>query len=90
MEFRADGDDALWGKSVMSGYSHHEPVLQLAWTKAPPGDGGGHLGYIVVSVGGDGKVLCWEPSAMALPAQGFRVGGRAAGQPAPPAEAAAG
>ena len=83
--FAADGDDALWGKSVMSGYSHHEPVLQLAWTKAPPGGGGGHLGYIVVSVGGDGKVLCWEPSAMALPAQGFRVGGRAAGQPAPPA-----
>ena len=69
--FAADGDDALWGKSVMSGYSHHEPVLQLAWTKAPPGGGGGHLGYIVVSVGGDGKVLCWEPSAMALPAQGF-------------------
>ena len=72
----ADGDDALWGKSVMWGTRTTSPCCSSRGQGAarqrrqPP--------RLCVSVGGDGKVLCWELGDGAAP-QGFRVGGRAAG-----------
>ena len=53
--------DPLVGKSVLTNYTHHEPVLQLCWTRDPSRalsapDGG----YVLASVGADGKLLMWS------------------------------
>ena len=67
--------DPLVGKSVLTNYTHHEPVLQLAWTREPTrGLGGGGIdgGYVLASVGADGKLLLWSvANNMQQPAQGF-------------------
>ena len=60
--------DPLVGKSVLTNYTHHEPVLQLAWTREPTrGLGGGGIdgGYVLASVGADGKLRLRQRAALA-------------------------
>lgn len=68
--------DPLVGKSTLTNYTHHEPVQQLQWTRDPqrsPVDGG----FVLASVGSDGKLLVWNPSGNLQasggwqPSQGF-------------------
>ena len=71
--------DPLVGKSVLTDYTHHEPVHQLAWTLDPQargggaGAGGGGSGkYVLASVSADGKMLLWNPAnKLATPVGGF-------------------
>merc|ERR1719446_56625 len=50
----SEDSDPLVGKSVLTNYTHHEPVQKLAWTRDPHAAG---LGYVLVSVSADGKML---------------------------------
>lgn len=64
----AEGD-RLQCKTLMSEYSHHEPVQQLAWTRSHV-----HGGYLLCSVSADGKVLVWTPANhLRDPALGYRL-----------------
>ena len=70
--------DPLIGKSVLTNYTHHEPVLQLQWTKAPGGMGGVGKGvgggYVLASVSADGKMLMWSASnQLKTPVGGFLI-----------------
>ena len=63
--------DPLVGKSVLTNYTHHEPVQQLAWTRDPHRAG---AGYVLASVSADGKLLLWSQSnAMRAPVLGFHM-----------------
>ena len=66
--------DPLVGKSVLTNYTHHEPVLALAWTRDPRRSlsAAADAAFVLASVGADGKLLCWGgASAMHEPRQGF-------------------
>jgi len=64
--------DPLVGKSVLTNYTHHEPVQQLAWTRDP--QRGGQHGYVLASVSADGKMLVWSPgNHMQSPVLGFHL-----------------
>ncbi|KAL3901908.1 MAG: hypothetical protein SGPRY_012218, partial [Prymnesium sp.] len=60
--------DQLVGKSVLTTYTHHEPVHKVAWTKAPHGSG-----HLLTSISADGKMIAWEPNDLRLPALGFQL-----------------
>jgi len=63
----SEAGDPLIGKSVLTNYTHHEPVQKLAWTREP-----GH-GYVLASVSADGKMLTWSPADMRTPASGHQL-----------------
>ena len=65
--------DPLSGKSVLTNYTHHEPVQQLAWTRDPQRSGQ-HGGYVLSSVSADGKMLIWSPgNRLQAPVLGFHL-----------------
>ena len=64
--------DPLIGKSVLTNYTHHEPVQQLQWTRDPTRSGGTGSGYVLASVSADGKMLLWsDANKLRTPLQGF-------------------
>ena len=64
--------DPLIGKSVLTNYTHHEPVQQLQWTRDPTRSCGAGSGYILASVSADGKMLLWsDANKLRTPLQGF-------------------
>lgn len=52
----SNDDEPTVHKSTLSDYTHHEPVLKLAWVRMMRG------GYQLVSAGADGRVLQWRPT----------------------------
>jgi len=61
-------DDLLIAKSVLTAYTHHEPVMQIEWTRMPKS-----TGYAICTVSADGKLLLWDPQRMSAPIMGFRL-----------------
>jgi len=69
----ADKGDPLVGKSVLTNFTHHEPVQSLKWTRDPHG-GARAASYVLASVSADGKMLLWSPSnGIAAPVGGFHL-----------------
>jgi hypothetical protein len=65
--------DPLVGRSMLTNFTHHEPVQQLQWTRDPQ-RGKASGGYVLVSVAADGKMLVWSPSdGLKAPVGGFHL-----------------
>ena len=71
--------DPLLGKSVLTNYTHHEPVQHLQWTRDPRQSAGAKAsgvggGYVLASVSADGKMLLWSASnQLKTPTGGFLI-----------------
>ena len=59
-------------RSVLSNYTHHEPVQKLVWIR-DTGRGAATGGYMLASVSADGKLLVWTPDQLSHPALGFQL-----------------
>ena len=64
----SESGDPLIGKSVLTNYTHHEPIQKLQWTRDPSAPG-----YVLASVSADGKMILWSPSDVSRPAAGFQL-----------------
>lgn len=62
----SEASDPLVGKSVLTNYTHHQPLQKVCWVRVADD-------YLIASVATDGKMLLWAPSNMTRPLSGFRL-----------------